>query len=29
VLWFNVHLDGSSPADDTWMYLDDVTLTTG
>ncbi|MFH5878538.1 fibronectin type III domain-containing protein [Arthrobacter sp. NA-172] len=26
-LWFNVHLDGSSPADDTWMYLDDVTLT--
>lgn len=26
VLWFNVHLDGSSPADDTWMYLDDVTL---
>ncbi|BAS15340.1 calcium ion binding protein [Arthrobacter sp. Hiyo8] len=27
VLWFNVHLDGSSPADDTWMYLDDVTLT--
>ncbi|WP_231497246.1 fibronectin type III domain-containing protein [Arthrobacter sp. MA-N2] len=28
VLWFNVHLDGSSPADDTWMYLDDVALTT-
>ncbi|MBB6403448.1 fibronectin type III domain-containing protein [Arthrobacter sp. AZCC_0090] len=28
-LWFNVHLDGSSPADDTWMYLDDVTLTNG
>ncbi|WP_437773800.1 fibronectin type III domain-containing protein [Arthrobacter sp. KNU40] len=27
-LWFNVHLDGSSPADDTWMYLDDITLTT-
>ncbi|MEW1821712.1 fibronectin type III domain-containing protein, partial [Arthrobacter sp. NPDC080031] len=26
-LWFNVHLDGASPADDTWMYLDDVTLT--
>ncbi|MFK4299846.1 hypothetical protein ABH924_005033, partial [Arthrobacter sp. GAS37] len=26
-LWFNVHLDGSTPADDTWMYLDDVTLT--
>jgi hypothetical protein len=28
-LWFNVHLDGASPADDTWMYLDDITLTTG
>ncbi|MGM7776629.1 fibronectin type III domain-containing protein [Arthrobacter sp. KNU-44] len=28
-LWFNVHLDGSSPADDTWMYLDDITLTNG
>ena len=27
VLWFNVHQDGSSPPDDTWMYLDDVTLT--
>ncbi|MEZ2391338.1 fibronectin type III domain-containing protein [bacterium RCC_150] len=27
-IWFNVHLDGASPADDTWMYLDDVTLTT-
>jgi hypothetical protein len=26
VLWFNVHQDGSSPPDDTWMYLDDVTL---
>ncbi|MEV8148591.1 fibronectin type III domain-containing protein [Arthrobacter sp. NPDC080073] len=26
-LWFNVHLDGSTPADDTWMYLDDITLT--
>ncbi|MGO4587250.1 fibronectin type III domain-containing protein, partial [Arthrobacter sp. 2RAF6] len=26
VLWFNVHLDGASPADDTWMYLDDVAL---
>jgi hypothetical protein len=26
VLWFNVHLDGASPPDDTWMYLDDVTL---
>ncbi|MFF2299249.1 fibronectin type III domain-containing protein, partial [Arthrobacter sp. NPDC058127] len=28
-LWFNVHLDGSTPADDTWMYLDDITLTNG
>jgi hypothetical protein len=28
-LWFNVHLDGTSPADDTWMYLDDATLTNG
>ena len=27
VLWFNVHQDGASPPDDTWMYLDDVTLT--
>jgi peptidoglycan/xylan/chitin deacetylase (PgdA/CDA1 family) len=27
-LWFNVHLDGAVPADNTWMYLDDVTLTT-
>ena len=27
VLYFNVHQDGSSPPDDTWMYLDDVTLT--
>ena len=27
VLWFNVHQDGSNPPDDTWMYLDDVTLT--
>ena len=27
-LWFNVHLDGASPADDTWMYLDEATLTT-
>src|SRR6476661_3127628 len=26
-LWFNTHLDGASPADDTWMYLDDATLT--
>jgi Domain of unknown function (DUF4082)/Fibronectin type III domain/Bacterial Ig domain len=24
VLWFNVHQDGSSPPDDTSMYLDDV-----
>lgn len=28
-LWFNVHLDGAIPADDTWMYLDDVTVTNG
>lgn len=27
VLWFNVHSDGATPADDTSMYLDDVTLT--
>jgi len=27
VLWFNVHSDGADPADDTWMYLDDVSLT--
>ncbi|HZC51863.1 MAG TPA: N,N-dimethylformamidase beta subunit family domain-containing protein, partial [Mycobacterium sp.] len=27
VLWFNVHQDGTDPPDDTWMYLDDVTLT--
>ncbi|MEV7635169.1 hypothetical protein AB0N71_03210, partial [Pseudarthrobacter enclensis] len=27
-LWFNVHSEGAVPADDTWMYLDDVTLTT-
>ena len=26
VLWFNVHQDGSNPPDDTWTYLDDVTL---
>ena len=28
VVYFNVHEDGSSPADDTWMYLDDVSLVT-
>ena len=27
VLWFNVHQDSRAPPDDTWMYLDDVTLT--
>ena len=27
VLWFNVHEDGSSPPDDSYMYLDDVALT--
>ena len=27
VLYFNVHQDGSSPPDDTSMYLDDVTVT--
>ncbi|WP_344092768.1 N,N-dimethylformamidase beta subunit family domain-containing protein [Microbacterium deminutum] len=26
VLWFTVHQDGSNPPDDTWMYLDDVSL---
>jgi hypothetical protein len=26
-LWFNVHQDASSNPDDTWMYLDDITLT--
>jgi N,N-dimethylformamidase beta subunit-like protein/uncharacterized protein DUF4082/Big-like domain-containing protein/fibronectin type III domain protein len=26
VLWFNVHQDGSVPADDSSMYLDDVTV---
>ena len=26
VLWFNVHQDSSNPPDDTWMYLDDVSL---
>ncbi len=28
-LWFNVHLDGPNPSDDSWMYLDDVTVTNG
>ena len=27
VLWFNVHQDAPSTPDNTWMYLDDVTLT--
>ncbi|MDQ4212833.1 fibronectin type III domain-containing protein [Microbacterium sp. ASV81] len=27
VLWFDVQQDGSNPPDDTWMYLDDVSLT--
>jgi hypothetical protein len=27
VLWFNVHQDGATTPDDTWLYLDDVTLT--
>ena len=27
VLWFNVQQDGAANPDDTWMYLDDVTLT--
>jgi hypothetical protein len=27
VLWFNVHQDGSVPADDSSMYLDDVSVT--
>lgn len=26
-LWFNVHLNGPNPNDDTWMYLDDVVVT--
>jgi hypothetical protein len=26
VLYFNVHGDGGNPPDDTWMYLDDVSL---
>jgi len=28
-LWFNVHLNGPNPNDNTWMYLDDVGVTTG
>ena len=28
-LWFNVHLNGPSPSDDTWMYLDDLSITNG
>ncbi|WP_175417272.1 PKD domain-containing protein [Arthrobacter sp. 24S4-2] len=28
-LWFNVHLDGAVPADNTWMYLDDVSVING
>jgi hypothetical protein len=28
-LWFNVHLDGAVPAEDTWMYLDDVSIASG
>jgi peptidoglycan/xylan/chitin deacetylase (PgdA/CDA1 family) len=27
-LWFNVHLNGPNPNDNTWMYLDDVVVTT-
>jgi hypothetical protein len=27
VLYFNAHEDGSTPPDDTWMYLDDVSVT--
>src|SRR5439155_11318602 len=27
VLWFNVHQDGANPADDTSIWLDDVTVT--
>jgi len=27
VLWFNVHQDGSSPPDDSWIDLDDVSVT--
>ena len=26
-LWFNVHLNGPNPNDNTWMYLDDVVVT--
>jgi Domain of unknown function (DUF4082)/Bacterial Ig-like domain/Fibronectin type III domain/Bacterial Ig domain len=26
MLWFNVHQDASANPDDTWLYLDDVTL---
>jgi hypothetical protein len=26
VLWFNVHQDQTNPPDDTWMYLDDVSV---
>jgi PKD repeat protein len=26
-LWFNVHLNGPNPSDNTWMFLDDVTIT--
>ena len=26
-LWFNVHLNGPNPTDNTWMFLDDVTVT--
>jgi bacillopeptidase F (M6 metalloprotease family) len=28
-LWFNVHLDGAVPTDNSWIYLDDVTVTSG
>jgi len=28
-LWFNVHLNGPNPSDDTWMYLDDVAVSNG
>src|SRR5262249_25191755 len=27
VLWFNIHLDGASPPDDTAVYLDDISVT--
>jgi hypothetical protein len=26
VLWFNVHLDGANPPDDTFVYLDDISV---